>query len=394
MTTGKARMVVSMFVPHFLQHALLSSLPLFVPLWLGEFEVTRATLGTVMGTLYVFYGGIAIPVGLLADRYGSITWVALYLVGAAIAATGLGLSRSFLGLVVALLAIGVAGGLYHPPAFRLLSRQSYTSSSLFAYHNVGGNLGLGVGPLLTTVLLAFMDWRSTMLVAGAVFAVTGGLFLRYGPTNTTPEHSDTTGIRGRVAAVISVAFVFVLLLYLLRGTFYRGAVVFIPDYLEAVTTVDALDVFGRTIPPSRWVYSTMLLVGVGGQLLGGYLDDRVETTHLLAAVLVLVAVLLALIGQTTGPLLFAVVLLFGFSMMVLSPALQHFVAAHTPESERGLAYGFTTAGSWAAGGFIGASVAGYLATTTSYPRMFTTLAGIALLTVGVVLAYAWRGRPA
>ncbi|MFC7046082.1 MFS transporter [Halobacteriaceae archaeon GCM10025711] len=138
MSTGKNRLLVSMFVPHFLMHALVSSLPLFVPLWLGEFEVSRAAVGTAMGALYVFLGGMSIPVGILVDRYGSVHFLRLYLFGTAAAAFVMGFTGSFLGLVLALLGIGLASGLYHPPAFSLLSRQSYASSSLFAYHNIGG----------------------------------------------------------------------------------------------------------------------------------------------------------------------------------------------------------------------------------------------------------------
>jgi MFS family permease len=380
-----------MFIPHFLVHALFASLPMFVPLWLAEFELTRATIGLVMGSLYIIYGGIAIPTGILADRFGSINFLALFLFGSATGAVAMGVSTTFLGLILALIAIGFAGGLYHPPAFRLLSRQSYTSSTLFAYHNVGGNLGLGLGPFITAILLGFADWRTTMLVAGAVLGVSGILFVRYGPPNTTPdpdEGANDDGLTGRLLAVLSAGFLFVLLLYLLRGTFYRGAVVFIPDYLTAVATVDGLDLFGREIPPSRWVYSMMLMVGVGGQLLGGYLDDRVDTTLFIAVQLLLVSGLLALIGQTTGHLLFGVIALFGFTMMMLSPALQNLVAKHTPTSTRGLAYGFTTAGSWAAGGFLGASLAGWLATVGSYPQMFAALAIIPLATVGLVIVYA------
>ncbi|MFB6113227.1 MAG: MFS transporter [Halodesulfurarchaeum sp.] len=384
---------MSTFVPHFLVHALFSSLPLFVPIWLAEFELTRATIGSVMGAVYIFYGGVAIPAGVLADRYGSINFVAVFLFGSAAGAIALGLSTTFIGLVFAVLGIGFAGGLYHPPAFRLISSQSFTSSSLFAYHNVGGNLGLGLGPFLTAILLAFATWRTAMLIAGVVLVLSGVLFVRYGPSNTTPDYEETAGSErriGRVRTLFSVGFTFVLLIYLLRGTFYRGAIVFIPDYLSAVATVDSLTLFGREVPPSQWVYSLMLLVGVGGQFLGGYVDDRFDTIWFLAIQLLLVSGILAVIGRTSGPVLFFVILLFGFGMMMLAPALQNLVAKHTAESNRGFAYGFTTAGSWAAGGFLGASLAGLIATVGSYPQMFSVLSLISLVTVGVVLVYAVR----
>ncbi|MFC7046081.1 MFS transporter [Halobacteriaceae archaeon GCM10025711] len=239
-----------------------------------------------------------------------------------------------------------------------------------------------------------MDWQTTMFIAAGVLFVSGGLFYLYGPENTTPGSASVTDggfeVRGRIKALLTVGFLFVLGIYLLQGTYHRGAVVFIPDYLQAVETVGAIDLFGREIPPSRWVYSFMLMVGVGGQLLGGYLDERFDTEAVIAVQLLATAGILSLLGRTTGLALFGAIALFGVSISVLAPILQNLVARHTSESERGLAYGVTSAGGTAAGGFLGSSLAGWLATIGSYPRMFSALAVIPLAALALVLVYAYR----
>jgi MFS family permease len=93
-----------------------------------------------------------------------------------------------------------------------------------------------------------------------------------------------------------------------------------------------------------------------------------------------------LLGVTDGLLLFGVVALFGLMMYSFPPILQSLVAVYTPERSRGLGYGVTTAGNAAAGGFIGASLAGWLVTEWSFETMFAALAVIpvlALLGIGV-----------
>ncbi|MFB6110151.1 MAG: MFS transporter [Halodesulfurarchaeum sp.] len=392
MAPGKRLLVVSTFVPHFLMHALISALPLFVPIWLAEFAVSRATIGATMGGLYVFFGGAAIPVGILADRYGSVPFLEVFLFGSAVGTLVLGLTGSYVGLVGALLLIGVAGGLYHPPAFRLLSRQSYASSGLFAYHNIGGNLGLGVGPLLTALLLTAIDWRTAMLVGALVFGVVGVLFHVFGPDREVPDRTDggEDPLAGRLRGIFTGGFVFVLLIYLLQGIYHRGVVVFIPDYLTKVSTVGALSIANRTLPPSQWVYSLMLMVGVGGQLFGGSVDERVRSTSLIGVQLIVMAGLIAMLGRTRGRVLLAVIALYGFTMSVVSPVLQNLVARHSADTDRGLAYGFTSAGGTATGGLIGASLAGWLATVSTYPAMFGTLALVPLLAVAVLLAFIDR----
>lgn len=167
-------------------------------------------------------------------------------------------------------------------------------------------------------------------------------------------------------------------------------VVFIPDYLTEVTTLGAISIFDRSLPPSRWVYSMMLMVGVGGQLFGGYVDERVRSTGLIAVQLAVMAGLIALLGRTTGMVLFGVIALYGFTMSIISPVLQNLVARHTADTDRGLAYGFTSAGGTAAGGLIGASVAGWLATVSTYPMMFGTLALVPLLAIAILLVYVVR----
>lgn len=395
MGTSSDRVVVSTFGPHVLVHALMASIPLFIPIWLAEFSVTRATLGLAVGVLFVFYGGTAIPAGVLSDRLGSTRFIEVFLLGAGGAALLLSTVGSFWGLVAGLVGLGFAAGLYHAPAFSLISRQDDASSKLFAYHNVGGHVGLGIGPLAMAVLLAVVDWRTALLLSAVPFGLVWLVFRGYGPdedarepvvaTDGGPE--PTPGVRAQVKRLCTVGFAFVLAIYLLRGTYARGSVTFLPDYLDLAANLGPLWLFGVELPPGRWVYSAMLVLGVGGQMLGGELGTRYREELVLAVQLVSTAGLLVLLGRTDGHALFAVVGLFGIMMYSFPPILQSLVAAYSPERSRGLGYGITTAGNAAAGGFLGASLAGWLVTSGSYTWMFSVLAVVPVVALVVILGY-------
>ncbi len=395
MITSADRVVISTFGPHVLIHALMASIPLFIPIWLAEFSVTRATLGLAMGVLFVFYGGTAIPAGILSDRLGSTRFIEVFLLGTGGAALLLSTVGSYWALVAGLVGLGIAAGLYHAPAFSLLSRQADASSKLFAYHNVGGHVGLGLGPLTMAVLLAVVDWRTALLFSAVPFGLIWVVFRLYGPEEdpgnaavaTDGGARTTPSVRSQVKRLCTIGFAFVLIIYLLRGTYARGSVTFLPDYLDLAANLGPLWLFGVELPPGRWVYSVMLILGVGGQMLGGELGTRYREELILVVQLVSTAGLLVLIGRTDGRALFAAVGLFGIMMYSFPPILQSLVAVYSPERSRGLGYGITTAGNAAAGGFVGASLAGWLITTGSYPWMFSVLAVIPIIALVFILGY-------
>ncbi len=397
MDSAPRRVVLSTFGPHVLIHALIASVPLFIPLWLSEFEVSRATLGLAVGVLFVFYGGTAIPAGILSDRIGSSRFIEVFLLGTGGVALLLSLTGSFETLVGGLVLLGIAAGLYHAPAFSLISRQQDATSKLFAYHNIGGHVGLGLGPLAMALLLAVMDWRSALLLTAVPFGLIWIVFRVYGPKESAPKQAlatdgggfDGASLKTQVRRLCTIGFAFVLVIYLLRGTYARGSVVFLPDYLDMTANLGPVGLLGIELPPGRWIYSAMLLIGVFGQVLGGELGERFPEEWILAVQLLSTAGLLVVLGQTTGITLFAVVILFGLMMYSFPPILQSLVAAYTPERSRGLGYGITTAGNAAAGGFLGATVAGWLATVGTYPEMFTALAVIPVLALLFIFAYLY-----
>lgn len=397
MVSATDRVVLSTFAPHVLIHGLIASVPLLIPLWLSEFDVTRATVGLAVGILFVFYGGTAIPAGVLSDRFGSSRFIEVFLLGTGVAAVLLAIVGSFEALVIGLGVLGIAAGLYHAPAFSLISRQDDATSKLFAYHNIGGHIGLGFGPLVMALLLGVTDWRTALLLTAIPFGIIWVGFRLYGPEETPREHSmatdggsrEPTALKDQILRLCTVGFGFVLVVYLLRGTYARGAVVFLPDYLDIAASLGPIWLLGVEIPPGRWIYSAMLMLGVGGQLLGGELGERFREEWILAVQLLSTALLLVLLGRTDGLWLFAVVAMFGVMMYSFPPILQSLVANYTPERSRGLGYGITTAGNAAAGGFLGATLAGWLATVGTFTEMFTALAIIPVVALIFIFGYLY-----
>jgi MFS family permease len=414
---GNDRSIVGLvMVAHGMVHTYELSIPIFVSIWLAEFDVlriagmnvavTQATLGLLVTAGYALFGLGALPGGIVVDRIGSRRLIAACLFGMGGAFLLLGTASTLLVVALALLLWGAAASVYHPAGLTLVSKGVEERGTGFAYHGVAGNLGIGLGPLLTAVLLLAFDWTTVALLLAVPAGVAGLYALRAEFDETAAvdgvvtDGGDTAD--GRTGGVDSLgeftaasrrlfagAFAVVFLIVMANGLYYRGVLTFLPDLLSGLpgfepvalsTLVPGFD-GGRTLNPERYFYAGLLLVGVAGQYVGGKLTDRLSPEYGIAAVFAVLAILalafLPVAGLGLAPLLVFGVL-FGVTLFTAQPLYQAAVADYTPAGQRGLSYGYTYLGTFGIGA-LGGALAGAVLTYADAGALFATLAGIAVV---------------
>ncbi|WP_435183029.1 MFS transporter [Halobellus sp. EA9] len=416
------------------------SIPIFVSIWLAEFdvlplgvvevEVTAATLGLVVTAGYGLFGVGALPGGVLVDRVGSARLITLCLFGMAGSFLLLGVSPNLLVVTLALLLWGAAASVYHPAGLTLISKGVRERGTGFAYHGIAGNVGTGLGPLLTAILLLFVDWTVVAVVLAVPALAAGAYALRAQFDETAavepdPDDANEGAPRGdggdsRTDSVDSLAefvsesrrlfagaFALVFVVVMCSGLYYRGVLTFLPNLLESfpafepvpITTLlppavtDALGVdpdATRTINPERYFYSGLLIVGVFGQYVGGKLTDRIPVEYGLVGgfglLAVLAVVFLPAASAGLAPLLIIGAVL-GAALFLVQPLYQATVAEYSPPGTRGLSYGYTYLGVFGVGA-LGGAIAGGILTYATPPVLFAVLAGFAAVASGVGIALA------
>jgi MFS family permease len=444
---------------HGMVHTYELSIPIFVTIWLAEFEVvdlvvaqfpvSTATVGAVVTVGYALFGLGALPGGVAVDRVGSRRLIAGCLLGMAGSFLLLGLAPGLGVVAVALALWGAAASVYHPAGLALISKGVEERGTGFAYHGIAGNLGIGLGPLLTAVLLLFLDWT---LVAGvlalpalgaAVYATRaefdesaavggdgaaadgsggdrgGGAGARDGDGIGSKASSGVGSLgefRAESRRLFAGSFVLVFLVVMCSGLYYRGVLTFLPDLLSGLPGFEPIplahllpgavgDAFGvggagsaggaggtdpRTLAPERYFYSGLLIVGVLGQYAGGKLTDRVPVERGIAgafAVLAVVAIVFLPVANAGLVPLLALGAVLGVFLFLVQPFYQATVAEYTPAGTRGLSYGFTYLGVFGVGA-LGGLLAGAILAYATPTALFLTLAGIATVAslLGVVLA--------
>ncbi|MFB6221132.1 MAG: MFS transporter [Halolamina sp.] len=385
-------------VAHALVHTYELSVPILVGIWLTEFATTAAELGVVVTAGMALFGLGALPGGVLADRYGSRTLIALCLVGMGGSFVVLSVAPSVTAIAVALVLWGAAASVYHPAGLSLISTGVEERGRGFAFHGMAGNVGIAAGPLATLLLLVAVDWRTAV----AALAVPAFAAAAFSLLLDVDEAASVDGEATRADAPASLAsfvdssktlltgsFLLVFLVAACSGLYYRGVLTFLPELLAGLDTFEPVTFAGETQEPANYIYTGLLGVGVAGQYLGGRLTDLMRPERGIAyafGALALLALLYLPIAATGPVPLLAASAALGFTLFVVQPMYQATVAEYSPAAARGLSYGYTYLGVFGVGAF-GAGLAGAVLTYASPTALFVVLAGIAAVAsgVGVVL---------
>jgi len=396
---------------HAMVHTYELSIPVLVPIWLAEFEVidllflrlpvNAATVGGLVAVGYGLFGIGALPSGVLVDRVDSRPLITACLVGMGLSFVLLAFSPTALVVGLALAVWGVAASVYHPSGLSLISRGVEERGSAFAYHGMAGNAGIAVGPLVTILLLVAFDWR---LVAGllavpaavaAVFAfrvdideraavaTDGGSDATHGADDAGDDRAETSvdslaEFLATSKTLFASAFAVVFAVTFFSGLYYRGVLTFLPELLRDVEALAPVAFGGRTFEPGDYLYVALLMVGVGGQYVGGKLTDRGRPEYGLAAgygTLGVIALLFVPATEFGLVALVPVAALLGFVLFFVQPFYQASVAEYSPPEARGLSYGFTYLGVFGVGA-LGAVLAGTMLTYFTPGELFVVLAGL------------------
>jgi predicted MFS family arabinose efflux permease len=148
---------------------------------------------------------------------------------------------------------------------------------------------------------------------------------------------------------------------------------------------------GKEIPPERWVYTVVLLVGSLGPVSAGHLGESIRSERLLVVIFALTGGLLSILGKLSGELLLLASMGFGILLFAVIPLQQNVVGRYTAEGKLGAGYGVIFFVSHGVGG-AGATLTGWLATNGTYAFVFSALAVFAFGSLLTVVFIEWIAK--
>jgi len=207
---------------------------IMLPLWQSEFGLSYAALGALRGVFAGAMASLQIPAGLLSERLGAATVLAL---GTALAGLGYclaGASTGFGLLVVALFIGGMGASAQHPIASALVARAFAGPRSLKALgtYNFAGDIGKMTVPATLSLLLLVMAWRPALALLGSI-----GVVLAVVIFMVTPRFEQRTGAEPDATKVVDdrprkpLAFLLLLAIGIIDSATRMGFLLFLPFVL-------------------------------------------------------------------------------------------------------------------------------------------------------------------
>jgi len=384
---GEFRAVGLVSSAHFVGHFHMLVVPPLFPLLTARWGVSFIQLGLALTVYAIVSVAAQMPMGYMADRFGSRKLLigALWLGGLSLASVGVVDRYSWL-LVAAGLS-GVANAVYHPADYAILSARVTPSriGRAFSVHTFAGMLGNALAPLSMLALVPRVGVSGALIMAGLVGPLVA-LPLIFAPAIEGAASAETQSSSGRgqtkpgrTGTVFTPAILGMMVFFIVLSLSTSGLTNFsVPALMKGYYLPFAAANLALT------VYLTATALGV---LSGGFVADMTrrhgEVAAIGFAVNAVLILQIALFGL--GPAVLVLVMgLAGFLSGIIQPSRDMLVRAAAPAGAVGRAFGVVTIG-FSIGGTIGPMLFGWILDRGAAHWIFGVSAVFMLLTVVVAL---------
>ena len=341
--------------------------------------------------MYLLFGITALLWGIMADRWGSKSFMLLFFLGTGLSSLAAAhWIDSPSGLRIALAGIGLFAAIYHPLGLGMISRGVEQISMAMAYNGMFGILGIALCPFFT----GFLNWmwgpKSAYLALGLMNLLGAGLMILL-PFPESPKHEEE---KTEEQGVQFSAFVILLVAMMLGGIAYRGATVILPTFLELKTQgiLQAISNLGWENISGNLLAATLAtfiyMVAIIGQYTGGRTAQRFDPRLSYLPFHAVTVPLAFFIAVTMNIPLVILSSSYFFFLLGMQPIENTLVARFTPRRFHHSAYGTKFVLAFGVGS-LSVKLMGWIQENIGTRAIFPTLgmASLALVAVAVLLVF-------
>ena len=380
-----------LFVLAHFGHHLLTALPVpLLPMIRSDFGLDYTQSGFVISAFILSYGIGQVPAGLLADRVGPRLLITTGILGVAVAGFLVGLSHTYLTMMVFLVLMGLLAGGYHPAAPPLISAtvKPENLGRALGLHMIGGGVSFFLAPIMAAWIGATWGWRGPFIALATPAAVVGivlyvilgqrGLAKKSQP-RATPSQKDKAPDQGRFSRLAYFIFLSTFTHAVLFSTISFIPLFLVDHFLIPKATAAALIAI---------IYSAGLWVGP----IGGYLSDRWGRVPLVLTVCFMTGPLIYLLNLV--PYRWGIVVLLlvmGITIYVRMPVSEAYIVGRTSGRQSSTVLGIYFFGNMEGGGVL-TPIMGYLIDQYGFSVSFTMAGAVVVVVTLVCSIFLWGSR--
>tara|TARA_Y100000768_G_scaffold16834_1_gene11720 strand:- start:421 stop:1626 length:1206 start_codon:yes stop_codon:yes gene_type:complete len=309
----------------FISNLLRSITATLTPVLSSEFNLSAGNLGLLAGGYFLGFSIMQIPAGILLDRFGPKKVIGYFLIIALIGTISFALAKSFTGLLISrvFIGVGVAACLMGPlTGYRVWFEKKYQQRSN-SWMLMVANIGFVTSTLPVQILIPLIGWRSIFIIIAALILISIVLISLFIPSwKTQINKVENTNIKSLSQIWRNKFFISLIPL----AFFNYGGV-------QAIQTLWAgpwmLNVSGYNAIQSAtglfWINVTMLF----SFLIWGYFLPKISSTRIESMKIVklglpisyLVLLILIFMGEKAGATMFALYILSSIVISLTQPAI-------------------------------------------------------------------------
>lgn len=265
---------------------------------------------------FIAYAVFTLPAGWLADRWSREGMMAVFFLGVGAASAFTALAETPVQMAVGLSVIGMFAAIYHPVGIALVVHGRQRTGVPIAINGIFGNLGVAAAALITALFIDHADWHSAFVWPG-LFSIAMGvayLFVVAGRSVEAHESARPDSESGAAQMLFDRATVIRVLLIVFMTSSLGGLVFQSTTFTLPKVFDEQLGDLAVSASDVGWFAFLVLAVAAVGQLIVGYLVDRLPVRRIFMVVAALQVSLFAIMPGLTGWQALIVAIAFMFAV--------------------------------------------------------------------------------
>jgi MFS family permease len=303
-----------------------------------EFKLSYTQSAFVTSAFALAGGAAQLPSGWLADRIGPTILITVDLVGVAAGGMLVGISHTYILLLICLVFMGLMSGGYHPAATPLISAsvEPNQRGRVLGFHLIGGNSAFFLAPLIAGAIAGLWGWRGCFIVLAIPTGIFGLIFYIYLTRRGGKTHIERVKRRITGEGAPQPGHVRRLVAFLTMMVLGGGAGMSINSFL----TLYMVNELGASKEMAAMLMSIVYSSGLWAGPVGGYISDRIGSVKVVITTGIVSGMLIYLLKLPTLGMGFYVLLFFlGLNRAMRFPVTEVFIMGQTTPKHRSMIYG-------------------------------------------------------